>query len=134
MRYMLDTDTCSWLLHQRPGHEAVLERCDGKQYGHVIISAISFAELQFMAVNSANAATKFDRILRLLLLFQIVPFEERAAQAYGRVRRALRHSLIGDLDTLIAAHAASLGAAVVTGKVRHFRRVPDLVVENWIRR
>lgn len=131
---MLDTDTCSWLIHRRPGHERVLERCDGRRYGEVIISAISFAELQFMAVNSEAASAKLDRIVRVLLQFQIVPFDERAAQSYGRVRKALRHSPIGPLDTLIAAHAASLGAAVVTGNVRHFRRVPDLAVENWISR
>lgn len=134
MRYLLDTDTCSWLVHRRPGHEAILEHCDGKRYGQILISAISFAELQFMAVNSAAAAEKRGQIARFLLNFQIVAFDEAAATAYADVRLALRRSPIGPLDTLIAGHALSLGAAVVTGNLRHFSRVPGLAAENWIRR
>ena len=134
MRYMLDTDTCSWMIHRRPGHEGILERCEGKRYGQILVSAISFAEIQFMAANSTNAATKFARIVHLMMQFAIVPFEERAAEAYGRVRLALRRTPIGSIDTLIAAHATSIGATVVTGNVRHFSLVPGLAVENWIER
>ena len=134
MRYMLDTDTCSWMIHRRTGYEGILDRCDGKRYGQVVVSAISFAEIQFMAANSVNAVAKFGRIVRLMMHFAIVPFEERAAQAYAQVRLALRRSPIGPIDTLIAAHATSIGATVVTGNERHFSRVPGLAVENWIRR
>lgn len=40
---------------------------------------------------------------------------------------------IGPLDTLIAAHARSMGATVVTSDVGEFSRVPELEVENWLR-
>lgn len=40
-------------------------------------------------------------------------------------------SIIGGMDMLIAGHAVSLGLPFVTNNVREFRRVPDLVVENW---
>jgi len=134
VRYLLDTDTCSWLIHARPGHEGVLQRCDGLRYGDIVISAITFAELQYMVANSVRAEGKRGAIARFLLRFQVVPFGEAAATAYAGVRLALRHSPIGALDTLIAAHAVSERAAVVTGKVEHFSRVPGLVVEDWIRR
>ena len=51
------------------------------------------------------------------------------------MRSALEGSgqAIGPLDTLIAAHARSLGAVLVTDNVREFSRVPDLAVENWLR-
>lgn len=104
------------------------------RYGDVAISAISFAELQFMVANSANAERKRGTIARFLLRFQVLGFGEAAAEAYARVRLALRHAPIGALDALIAAHALSAGAAVVTGNVKHFGRVPGLAVENWIRR
>jgi len=38
---------------------------------------------------------------------------------------------IGPLDTMIAAHALSLGLTVVTDNEREFRRVPGLNVQNW---
>ncbi len=62
-----------------------------------------------------------------------MPFDEPAAQAYGRVRAALARAgtPIGPLDTLIAAHALSLGLTVLTNNLREFRRVPDLKVEHW---
>jgi tRNA(fMet)-specific endonuclease VapC len=134
LRYLLDTDTCSWLIHARPGHEGVLERCDGLKYGDILISAITFAELQYMVANSVRAESKRAAIARFLMRFRVADFGEAAAAAYAAVRLALRHSPIGALDTLIAAHAVSEKATVVTGNVRHFSRVPGLGVENWIRR
>jgi tRNA(fMet)-specific endonuclease VapC len=131
---LLDTDTCSRLIHARPGHEGVLERCEARQYGEIAVSAISFAELNYMVANSVNAERKRASIARLLLNFPILPFDEAAAEAFARVRLAVRHSRIGVLDELIAAHAMSIDAAVVTGNVKHFSRVPGLVVEDWIRR
>jgi tRNA(fMet)-specific endonuclease VapC len=41
-------------------------------------------------------------------------------------------SPIGNNDLLIAAHARSLGAVLVTNNLREFKRVPDLTVENWL--
>ena len=32
---------------------------------------------------------------------------------------------------MIAAHALSLNATIVTNNVRHFERVPNLRIENW---
>jgi tRNA(fMet)-specific endonuclease VapC len=36
------------------------------------------------------------------------------------------------MDLLIAAHARSLSAALVTNNVREFERVPELKWENWL--
>lgn len=43
-----------------------------------------------------------------------------------------REEMIGANDLLIAAHARALGLTLVTNNEREFRRVPGLVVENWI--
>lgn len=39
---------------------------------------------------------------------------------------------IGPLDTLIAAHAMSLGLTLVTNNEKEFERIPGLELENWV--
>jgi len=39
---------------------------------------------------------------------------------------------IGPLDTLIGAHALSLGCILVTNNVKELRRIKALQIENWI--
>jgi tRNA(fMet)-specific endonuclease VapC len=106
LAYLLDTDTCSWLIHRRPGHEGIIERCDGKRYGEILISAISFAELQFMAANSADASAKRSQIAHFLLSFPVIPFDDGAAMTYGDIRLALRGSPIGAVENWIRRPAA----------------------------
>ena len=70
---------------------------------------------------------------RIADILRVLPFDERAARAYGKVRNHLEKlgTPIGALDTLIGAHALSARATLVTNNVREFERVPGLRVENW---
>jgi tRNA(fMet)-specific endonuclease VapC len=69
------------------------------------------------------------------LSFQFLDFDELAAVHAGRIRAYLepRGIKIGPMDTLLAAHALSIGATVVTGNMREFARVPGFAAENWLR-
>ena len=133
MRYLFDTNTCSYVIHQRKGFESIARRMNGLRYGELMLSSIVLAELQFMVVKSAVPQSKREQLLRFLLQFHVAPFDESATIAYGQVRHQLerRGSPIGPLDTLIAAHAISLKATVVTNNIKHFGQVSDLAVENW---
>ena len=64
---------------------------------------------------------------------EVVGFGDDAALEFGRIGTILaeRGTPIGELDVLIAAHAASLRCTLVTNNVRHFSKVPGLVLENW---
>jgi tRNA(fMet)-specific endonuclease VapC len=79
-------------------------------------------------------APEAKRILvwRVLLSFQFLDFDELAAVHAGRIRAYLepRGIGIGPMDTLLAAHALSIGASVVTGNMREFARVPGISRSN----
>ena len=132
--YLLDTNTCIYLINQKPGHERILHRMDGLGYGQVVISAITTAELHFGVAASAQAERNQARLERFLTAFEIVPFDEAASRHYGSVRALLKRqgTPIGPLDTLIAGHALALQATVVTNNVGEFARVPGLAVEDWL--
>ncbi len=53
---------------------------------------------------------------------------------YGDLRADLerRGTPIGSLDTLIAAHALSQQALLVTNNTREFAKVPGLQLDNWV--
>jgi len=62
----------------------------------------------------------------------ILPWDSEAAQQYGQLRAALEREgrPLGNLDTMIAAHALALGAVLVTSD-RAFSRIKKLKVEDW---
>ena len=64
----------------------------------------------------------------------MLPFEREAARRYGEILVHLeaQGNPIGEADTRIAAIALAHGSAVVTGNGRHFGRVPNLTVYNWL--
>ena len=64
---------------------------------------------------------------------EIAPCDLPAALRYGEVRADLerRGRPIGPLDTMIAAHALSLGVTLVSNNLREFGRVRDLAAESW---
>ena len=76
-----------------------------------------------------------DQIQRQILdEMAIIPFDVPAARLYGELRAQLQRqgALIGDPDTQIASIALSRNLIVVTGNMRHFGRIPNLKVENWL--
>jgi len=129
-RYMLDTDTVSFALR---GQGRVAARLLEHRPSDLCISSITLAELRF------GAETRRSRTLhRLISTFvgtvEVVSFDQSAAGRFATVAAALarRGEPIGTLDTLMAAHALSLGLTFVTNNTRHFRRVIGLETENWV--
>jgi len=133
MRFMLDTNFCIDLLRGRA--DAAYRRLRSLAPEEAGISCITLAELRVGAAKSARPAHQESSIILFCAPLALAPFDARAAEAYGPIRAALEAAgtPIGPLDTLIAAHAVSLGATLVTGNIREFRRVPGLSAENWLR-
>lgn len=131
MRYMLDTNICIYLSKHRPA--SVVKRFSELELGQVCISSIVYAELRFGCEGSVQRKASLDTLTALLGPVDICDFNAAAAESFGRVRQNLkaRGQPIGPLDTLIAAHALSLGCVLVTNNCAEFERVEGLAVENW---
>ena len=128
--YMLDTDTVSWALR---GQGAVATRLLEHRPSQLCISSITLAELRFGA--DAKGSRKLHALIDTFVLsVAVMPFDRAAADRFGPVANALarRGEPIGTFDTLIAAHALSLGLTFVTNNARHFRRVAGLKTANWV--
>jgi tRNA(fMet)-specific endonuclease VapC len=127
---MLDTDTVSYALRDQ-GH--VRQRLLEHRPSELCISAITAAQLRFGATRRKSARLH-NLIDKFVSDVATVPFDEAGAAEFGRIAAQLADagSPIGELDTLIAAHAVSLGLTLVTNNVKHFSRVRGLKVQNWL--
>jgi tRNA(fMet)-specific endonuclease VapC len=131
MKCLLDTNMCIYLIKKKPPQ--VLERFNDYSVGEIGVSSITVAELGYGVEKSQHSAQNRRALGQFLIPLVIADFDEGAAEAYGRVRAALeaKGKPIGALDTLIAAHALSLEATLVTNDTREFSQVPDLGLANW---
>lgn len=131
MTYLLDTNTCIYIINRRPPQ--VFVRFEGLRYGDVGISSTTGAELAFGVAKSGSQRNR-EALDKFLAPLEVLPFDTAAMHAYGPLRALLqqRGQPIGALDMLIAAHALALGATLVTNNIDEFRRVPGLACENWV--
>ena len=130
MRYMLDTDTSSYIIKQRP--VSVIKKFETCFPEEISISVITYAELLFWTKRSE----KTDRQIIDSFVSELVVhgWSEQAAEIYAEIRHDLQESgkLIGSMDMLIAAHARSLDAILVTNNTAHFSRIKRLQIDNWV--
>ena len=130
LKYMLDTDTVSFALR---GFGGVSRRLLEQTPSEICISAITLAELRYGADH--RGSRKLHGIIDAFSAsVTVVPFEEAAAAQFGSVAATLvrEGTPIGDFDAMIAAHALTLGVALVTNNSKHFSRVHGLRIDNWV--
>ena len=130
MRFMLDTNICIFAIN----NNAIVRSHFIEEYpAGLAISAITEADLWFGVENSAKPEKNAETLRAFLATVEIMPFETLAAAEYGRVRVKLKRAgtPIGDRDTLLAAHAKSLGLKLVTNNTREFHYVEGLSIEDW---
>jgi tRNA(fMet)-specific endonuclease VapC len=130
--YLFDTDTISAVLRPRPDL-TVARRLATVPADAQFTSAITLGELLFGAVRKARADL-LARIQAIADTVPVLPFHEAAARTYAELRADLerRGTALAEPDLRIAAIALTFNLVLVTGNERQFRRVPDLVVENWL--
>ena len=128
---MLDTNLVSDLV--RNPHGPVTQHMVEVGPEAVCVSIITAAELRYGCAwkGSAKLLANVEAILRSI---QVLAFDVPADAEYGGIRAELEAAgkPIGPIDLLIAAHAYSLGAVLVTANTGEFSRVRGLQVENWL--
>ena len=132
-RYMLDTDTCSYIMKR--SHPALLKRLRAVPVTDVCMSVITKAELLYGVEVSPRRTQDAAALAAFLPYVEAVDFEDDAALHYAEIRADLkrRGTQLGANDLFIAAHARALGLTLVTNNTVAFERVSKLKLENWSR-
>lgn len=128
MKYLIDTDVCSYFLRGVP--QVTLRFLDADPAGWGI-SAVTAYELD--RVRGSRAMGWRSRIPDFLNSAKVLPFDKDEAECAAGVSRYLedRGKIIGALDQMIAGHALSAGLHLVTHNRKDFENVPNLVLEDW---
>jgi tRNA(fMet)-specific endonuclease VapC len=131
--YLLDTNIASYAL--KGNSTAVDQHLLRVAPSQLAISTVTEGELRFGAARLPHATRLNALIEDFLLRVSILPWDSAAAQHYGHLRAALERDGLpmGNLDTMIAAHALASGATLVTND-RAFARIKKLKVEDWTKR
>lgn len=131
---MIDTDICSYIMKQAPASLLLEMEQRAEQGNDMCISVITYSELRLGAERS-QAREKYHSLIDEFSdrLDFISDWSTKEADVFAQLQARLyaAGTPIGSNDTMIAAHALSIGAVLVTNNMRHYSRVYDLRLENW---
>ena len=143
MRYMLDTNICSYIIKNRP--QEVFEKFKTLAMEDCVISSITLAELRFWVARNKRLHLRSKNqgkpnvnelvIDHFVSHLGVEEFDSLAADTYGELRAEIeaRGQMIGAEDILIGAHAISLKCILVTNNIKEFKRLPGIQLENWVK-
>lgn len=131
MIYLLDTNTCIRYLNGRA--PAIRTRMATVRLTDIVVCSIVKAELCAGALRSQTPGSSLAKQQQFLAPFRSLPFDDGAAQVYGRIRAFLttHGQLIGPNDLCIAAIALQHNLILVTHNTHEFQRVPGLLLDDW---
>ena len=133
LQYVLDTDTCIYLLN---GDQRVKARVAQVGVEAIAVAIVTKGELYFGAYNSSQIEANLARIQAFFTEPgpKVLALDDHVMGCFGKNKAELRRQgqPIGDLDLLIAGVAVSQGLRLVTNNTKHFQRIPGVILENWL--
>lgn len=128
-KYMLDTNMVSYLIK---GNAQAASRMVAVPITAICISAITEGELLAGIAKRPDAKKLHLAVHEFLRRVDVIAWDSNTAEHYGILRAKLEQlgTPLAPLDMLIAAHALSINAILVSND-RAFSAA-NLVVENWI--
>jgi tRNA(fMet)-specific endonuclease VapC len=132
MNYLLDTDTLIFWLKGNKNIEEKALKIGLAQLGY---SIISHAELYFGAYNSEQIAKNLNAIEIVKQKLTLINLNADSAQLFGKIKADLKQqgNIIMDADIMIASIAIANNLTLVTNNEKHFNRISQLKIENWIK-
>jgi len=126
-------DTNAWIAYVNPGDSPVKSEFRAHPPADIAFCAVVKAELLYGAYRSTRREDNLRLLTSLFQLFKSLPFDDAAADTYGRIRADLtaRGTPIGPNDLMIAAIALAHHLTLVTHNIREFGRVEGLHLEDW---
>ena len=133
MKLLLDTNICIYIAKAHP--KEVLARFKKLRPGDVGMSVITYGELYHGACKSRHRADAENILRELTAIILVAEISGEVGSHYGEIRAELEKAgqVIGNNDLWIAAHAVALGVPLITNNEREFKRIPGLIVQNWVR-
>ncbi len=131
MKYLLDTDTCIYLLN---GNESLKKKVKEIGVFSLAVTNSVLAELCFGAYNSKKVEENLKRIELFKKNLTILSDSEESAKQFGKIKANLKSKgkIIEDFDILIASIAFVNHCVLITNNVEHFKRIDDLQIQNWL--
>jgi tRNA(fMet)-specific endonuclease VapC len=129
--YLLDTDTASRLIRLDRRTVAALRRSSASDVG---ISVVTKSELLYGAHLRPQNTEIMSAIRSFLDRVTVHVWDDEAAEYHARIRAAARAAgrSAGIIDLMIAAHAAALGAILVSSDAAIANlRIERLTVIDW---
>ena len=132
--YLLDTNILSELAKKTP-NDNLRARLSEVSSATLCTASVCVMELRYGALRVRDGASLWSKLQeRILSRLRILGFGYKEAIQAGGVLRALHAAggPIGIEDVMIGSIALSNGLSVITANIKHFSRIPELNVENWL--
>lgn len=132
MKVLLDTDSLSAIMRQQPNaiKEAGSYLLENENFTYSVITKYEILR----GLKAKDARKQIEMFLQFCATSEILLVTEdvtdKAADIYAHLYR--QGEMIGDADILIGATAIVHGLSVVTNNTKHFSRIPDLEIANWL--
>ena len=130
--YLIDSDI---LIHALRGHATVTERLREHRDAPKALSVLTYGELLYGARKTQRPADHLAKVYRVAELFPLVPVSRAVMEGFAELKVKLesRGEPLDHIDLMIGVTALVLNYTMVTNNERHFRRIPGLRIENWIK-
>lgn len=129
-KYLLDTNICIYFLK---GQSNIDKKLKSVGVENCFISEITVAELKFGAENSVQKEKNRKVIENFIDSIQILPIIS-CLDTYAKEKARLRKKglTIDEFDLLIGSSSIENNMVLVTRNVKHFSRLKNCTIENWV--